>query len=456
VKLSLLIALIGFIGFGVSSSATNKDIFGFTFIFGVLAFGFSVLKWAVSLLRTKPEKVRPEVDHVKNIQNQPLVSPKAFPSSDAKPIDQAKSREISESTFAQLLEGFDVFDSPDDQLKIFLGELKKLLVSVETEIDLDIDDEEAVVRSREYLNDAELLISNKSKGWHEFLELCSESSTDLRSYLENEAEDQEYLTAEDFLESTYMDIDEAIKSLIEGYCLHNAEYEYSQISFLNKSDMKFEEEPDSGSFFEGQEELSFDEQISELLEKEKKLQDEIKILKANRLSSNVEDKSYLELIRSKVNEKSLINDSIHELRKKKIISKRDEFTQQELQTKKEISEHNKELEKLRQTQSAIQKEILSRVGSLNTSQPSEETKNKGGFLKGALKVAAVGAAVNVYNPPVVIPKTGGGVVHGVVPKGFGWEVHFSVPGNSMIQKNKLTRSTSGFTSGGATFEVRWS
>jgi hypothetical protein len=97
-----------------------------------------------------------------------------------------------------------------------------------------------------------------------------------------------------------------------------------------------------------------------------------------------------------------------------------------------------------------------RVRAAKEATKNDEAEEIGkSFLGMFTKGVVAGAAVNAYNPPVVFPRSGGGKVLGVVPKGMGWEVRYTIPGNSMVQKNKLTRSTSGFSNGAASFEVRW-
>lgn len=71
------------------------------------------------------------------------------------------------------------------------------------------------------------------------------------------------------------------------------------------------------------------------------------------------------------------------------------------------------------------------------------------------KGVVITGAVNAVFMPVIIPAHGCNV-HGVVPKGIGqWEVHYSVPILVGIQKNIISRNSSGFTHSEHWFDVKW-
>jgi hypothetical protein len=98
--------------------------------------------------------------------------------------------------------------------------------------------------------------------------------------------------------------------------------------------------------------------------------------------------------------------------------------------------------------------------SIRKNQPQRvsevgKEKQKPSLIRKLATGTAIAGAVNIYNPPVVIPRNGGGVVRAVVPKGLSWEVHYSVPGDDRVHKNKVTRGTSGMTHGPVSFEIRW-
>lgn len=72
-----------------------------------------------------------------------------------------------------------------------------------------------------------------------------------------------------------------------------------------------------------------------------------------------------------------------------------------------------------------------------------------------VKGVAITGAVNAVSMPIIIPAHGC-QVHGAVPKGIGqWEVHYSVPSLAGIQKNIISRNSSGFSHGEHWFDVKW-
>ena len=102
-------------------------------------------------------------------------------------------------------------------------------------------------------------------------------------------------------------------------------------------------------------------------------------------------------------------------------------------------------------------------GSLLESNPTEsnqstlkEKRKSSGMFDSASKALAATAAYNAVTPPIVIPLNGA-TVHGVTPKGmYEWEIIFSVPGNTLVQRERIKRGSTGFTYGTYRFEVRWS
>jgi hypothetical protein len=83
------------------------------------------------------------------------------------------------------------------------------------------------------------------------------------------------------------------------------------------------------------------------------------------------------------------------------------------------------------------------------------TKEKDGALETVAKVLVAQAAFNAAVRPIVV-QVNGGTVHGVVPKGtLNWEIHYTVPGNNIVQKHRISRNTTGFNHGPYQFRITW-
>jgi hypothetical protein len=96
----------------------------------------------------------------------------------------------------------------------------------------------------------------------------------------------------------------------------------------------------------------------------------------------------------------------------------------------------------------LTKILKSKQGNINYKQKFKTTSTLG---KG---VALTGAA-NVVAMPIIIPAIGC-QVHGAVPKGISqWEIHYSVPSLSGVQKNVISRNSTGFSHGEHWFDIKW-
>lgn len=117
-----------------------------------------------------------------------------------------------------------------DDLKTPLENAKKILDEFELSSNLSEDNADRLENAFRYVKDAVSLADTLILGWDDLIDFAASSESHIGDDLDSRAEDEDFESAEDYLENTFSTIDDAVKSILIEYCLYNADYEFSQIS----------------------------------------------------------------------------------------------------------------------------------------------------------------------------------------------------------------------------------
>jgi len=117
-----------------------------------------------------------------------------------------------------------------DDLKTPLENAKKILDEFELSSNLSEDNADRLDNAFRYVKDAVSLADALILGWDDLIDFASSSESHIGDDLDSRAEEEDFESAEDYLENTFSTIDDAVKSILIEYCLYNADYEFSQIS----------------------------------------------------------------------------------------------------------------------------------------------------------------------------------------------------------------------------------
>jgi hypothetical protein len=127
----------------------------------------------------------------------------------------------------------------------------------------------------------------------------------------------------------------------------------------------------------------------------------------------------------------------------------------ELLSIEKVNKDNKTKQKSNNETDNYKDLVLAQIKNRKKVPEVPKEKKKSSFLESTSKGIVALAAYNVAARPIVIALNGA-TFHGASPKGMeNWEILYSVPNNSVIQKYKVRRGVVGFNHGTYRFEIKW-